>query len=80
MMTATPAKMLGVTAPSYTDPKDYQLSQVAKPILQSPKDVVFKVHAASINPVDVKLVSGVFKAALSQTSASAYLRGREVAS
>lgn len=29
-------------------------------------DIVIRVHAASINPVDVKLASGVFKQVIKQ--------------
>lgn len=59
--------MLAITAPSYTDPSGYELTEVPSPTLSSPDDVLVQVYAASVNPVDVKLVSGVFKVALPET-------------
>lgn len=56
--------MLCVTAPSYTKPSNYELSRLPIPTLAEPTDVVIKVHAASINPIDVKKASGVLKRAL----------------
>ena len=58
--------MLAVTAPSFTDPTGYQLSNVARPSVTDANDVVIQVHAASVNPVDVKLASGMFKLVLSE--------------
>lgn len=58
--------MLAVTATKYTDPSNYELSEVLPPTVADPHDVVFQIKAASINPVDVKLVSGVFKMVLKQ--------------
>jgi NADPH:quinone reductase-like Zn-dependent oxidoreductase len=59
--------MLAVTAPTYTDPSRYELSTVSKPKVMEPTDVLIKVHAASINPVDVKKADGVFKQAVKET-------------
>ncbi|KAH0591708.1 hypothetical protein MHUMG1_10566 [Metarhizium humberi] len=56
--------MLAVTAPTYTDPSRYELSNVPKPKATEPTDVVIQVYAASINPVDVKKVDGIFKQAV----------------
>jgi NADPH:quinone reductase-like Zn-dependent oxidoreductase len=56
--------MLSVNIPSYTNPSGYQLSELPKPELQSAKDVIIKVHAASINPIDVKRADGALKMAL----------------
>ena len=58
-------EMLAIVAPSYCDPSGYVLSTtVAKPVLTDPSDVIIRVHAASVNPIDVKLASGLFKMAL----------------
>ena len=46
--------MLAITAPSHIDPSGYQLSTLPRPVVSDPADVLFRVHAASINPVDVK--------------------------
>ncbi|OQV01303.1 hypothetical protein CLAIMM_06684 [Cladophialophora immunda] len=58
------SSMLCVTVPSYTDPSGYQLSELPRPAVTEPTDVVIRVHAASINPIDVKKASGVLKFAL----------------
>ena len=60
-MTST---MLCVTAPRYTDPSNYELSNLPLPEVTDSKDVVIQVHAASVNPIDVKKASGLLKAAL----------------
>ncbi|RBQ78902.1 hypothetical protein FVER14953_00089 [Fusarium verticillioides] len=59
-------EMLSITAPSYTSPSGYELSTVSKPTITEDKDVLIKVHAASINPVDVKKAAGVFKMAIKE--------------
>ncbi|KAK2603289.1 hypothetical protein N8I77_009755 [Diaporthe amygdali] len=56
--------MLAITAPSYVDPSGYQLSTLARPVVSDRTDVLFRVRAASINPVDVKKAAGAFKLAV----------------
>jgi len=56
--------MLSISIPSFADPSKYQLSKFPRPAVSEPTDVVIQVHAASINPIDVKKASGVFKAGL----------------
>lgn len=58
--------MLAITAPTYVDPSGYQLSTLPRPIVSEPTDVLFRVYAASINPVDVKKAAGVFKLAVKE--------------
>lgn len=58
------SEMLSVTAPTYTDPSRYELSLLPRPTITEKTDVVIKVYAASINPVDVKKADGVFKLAV----------------
>lgn len=53
--------MLSINVPAYSKPSGYQLSEVPKPEIQDPKDVLIKVHAASINPIDVKKADGILK-------------------
>ncbi|KAJ5679153.1 hypothetical protein N7462_007397 [Penicillium macrosclerotiorum] len=60
-------EMLAITAPEYTDPSGYQLSTVPCPTVTDAKDVLVRVHAASINPVDVKKADGIFKMAVKET-------------
>ncbi|KAI1044537.1 hypothetical protein LB505_011061 [Fusarium chuoi] len=58
--------MLSVTAPAYTSPSGYELSTAPKPTVTGDNDILIKVHAASINPVDVKKAAGVFKMAIKE--------------
>ncbi|KAK4039540.1 alcohol dehydrogenase [Parachaetomium inaequale] len=60
------AEMLSVTAPTYTDPSRYELSMVPRPTVTEKTDVLIRVHAASVNPVDVKKAAGVFKLAVKE--------------
>ncbi|KAM5386592.1 hypothetical protein ACJZ2D_000555 [Fusarium nematophilum] len=60
------SEMLSVTAPYFTDPSAYQTSTLPRPVVAEATDVVFRVHAASINPVDVKKAAGVFKLAVKE--------------
>ncbi|KAF4448826.1 hypothetical protein F53441_7818 [Fusarium austroafricanum] len=58
--------MLSVTTPTYTNPSGYELTTQPRPTITGDLDVLIKVHAASINPVDVKKASGVFKMAIKE--------------
>ena len=58
--------MLSITIPSFSAPSGYQLSTVPRPAVLEPTDVVIEVHAASINPIDVKKASGALKMAMSE--------------
>ncbi|KAF2166826.1 hypothetical protein M409DRAFT_66389 [Zasmidium cellare ATCC 36951] len=55
--------MLAITSPTYSDPSGYELSEIPLPKITEPDEVIIRVHAASINPVDVKIASGAFKQA-----------------
>ncbi|KAI8240026.1 2-methylene-furan-3-one reductase [Colletotrichum sp. SAR 10_96] len=61
------SSMLAITALNYTDPSGYQLSTIPQPVISDPTDVLFRVHAASINPVDVKKAAGIFKLAVKES-------------
>lgn len=56
--------MLSLNIPSYSNPSGYQVSDLPKPQLDNSKDVIVKVHAASINPIDVKRADGALKLAM----------------
>lgn len=58
--------MLSIIAPAYTSPSGYELSTIPRPTITEDNDVLIKVHAASINPVDVKKAAGVFKMAVKE--------------
>ncbi|EPS28751.1 hypothetical protein PDE_03697 [Penicillium oxalicum 114-2] len=56
--------MLSVHISDYGTPEKYDVGELAEPTVESPQDVVIKVHAASINPIDVKKASGASKIVL----------------
>ena len=58
--------MLAVTAPAFVEPTGYQLTEVAKPTVSTPYEVLIKVHAASVNPVDTKKANGRYKMAVKE--------------
>lgn len=55
------AEMFSVAIDSYVEPSKYEIKQQPKPTIEKPLDVLIKVHASSINPIDVKRASGVMK-------------------
>jgi NADPH:quinone reductase-like Zn-dependent oxidoreductase len=69
--------MLSLNIPSYSDPSGYILSDLPKPEITDSKDVVIKVHAASVNPVDVKKADGVLKMALKDTLVRPYFQEKK---
>lgn len=62
-----PEEMLAITAPTHTDPSRYELTTVPRPAVTDATDVVIRVHAASVNPIDVKKADGIFKLAIKET-------------
>ncbi|KAJ6108418.1 hypothetical protein N7523_009741 [Penicillium sp. IBT 18751x] len=56
--------MLSINVSKYTTPDNYELSEVPVPKIDSPKDILIRTHAASINPIDVKKASGASKLVL----------------
>ncbi|RHZ59239.1 NADP-dependent oxidoreductase [Aspergillus thermomutatus] len=56
--------MLSINIPTYAKPSGYELSELPKPQIQDPQDVLIKVNAASVNPIDVKKADGILKLAL----------------
>ncbi|KAL2839486.1 chaperonin 10-like protein [Aspergillus pseudoustus] len=53
---------VGIT--SHGKPSEFQLLTFPRPEITDPTDVIIKVHAASVNPVDLKKADGIFKLAL----------------
>jgi NADPH:quinone reductase-like Zn-dependent oxidoreductase len=66
MSSVPSSEMLSITVPSFSKPSGYQLTQSPKPVISAESDVVIKVHAASINPIDVKKADGVMKMILKE--------------
>jgi NADPH:quinone reductase-like Zn-dependent oxidoreductase len=56
--------MFSITISNYATPQKYELSELPAPTVEGPNDIVIKVHAASVNPIDVKKASGVSKVVL----------------
>lgn len=45
---------------SYNGPNELQLTNVRMPVIRNPTDVLVKVEAASVNPIDIAMTSIVF--------------------
>lgn len=45
----------------YSNPSGYELGELPKPEIENANEVLIKVHAASVNPIDVKMASGATK-------------------
>ena len=58
-------RALAITA--YTTPNKYIIADLPVPALESSDTVLIKVHAASINPIDVKRAVGMMKMMKSDT-------------
>lgn len=53
--------MRSLAIEKYGRPEDYRIMQLLIPKIDAPDQVLIKVHAASINPIDVKVASGMAK-------------------
>lgn len=58
-------RALAITA--YTTPNKYIIADLPVPVLENSDTVLIKVHAASINPIDVKRAVGMMKVMKSDT-------------
>ncbi|OAG05791.1 GroES-like protein [Paraphaeosphaeria sporulosa] len=59
--------MLSIVAPAHCEPLSYELNgNVPEPTISDSHDVIIKVHAASVNPIDLKKAAGVFKIAIKE--------------
>ncbi|KAK9478079.1 chaperonin 10-like protein [Lipomyces japonicus] len=55
------ATIKSIRFPKYTKPSGFVLIDVPKPAITNQNEILIKVHAASINPVDVKLAAGFLR-------------------
>jgi NADPH:quinone reductase-like Zn-dependent oxidoreductase len=53
--------MRAIALAAYGKPSQYDIATLPTPQITKDDEVLIKVHAASINPVDVKLASGAAK-------------------
>lgn len=53
--------MFSIAIDGYSEPSKYNITQQTKPTISAPTDVTIKVHAPSINPIDVKRAKGFMK-------------------
>ncbi|KAF3388440.1 2-methylene-furan-3-one reductase [Penicillium rolfsii] len=56
--------MLSLNISHYSKPSEYKVLELPKPRLANSKDVIIKVYAAGINPIDVKRAAGALKLAV----------------
>ncbi|RDW94299.1 hypothetical protein BP5796_00062 [Coleophoma crateriformis] len=62
MAATVPKSMQAIALTQYSKPSDYDFATLPTPEIQDPTEVLIKVYAASVNPVDVKMASGIAKA------------------
>lgn len=60
-MDSIPESMEAIALFEYGQPAVYQKTSLKTPAITRPNEVLIKVHATSINPIDVKMASGVAK-------------------
>jgi NADPH:quinone reductase-like Zn-dependent oxidoreductase len=61
MASEIPSTMRAIALAKYSKPNEYDFGTLPTPTISNPDDVLIKVHAASINPIDVKMAGGMAK-------------------
>jgi NADPH:quinone reductase-like Zn-dependent oxidoreductase len=59
--------MRALAIATYGKPSSYGIASVPTPQITQPDEVLIKVHAASANPIDVKVAEGALKMARKDT-------------
>jgi NADPH:quinone reductase-like Zn-dependent oxidoreductase len=67
MSSTIPSSMLALALAQYGSPKDYNVATIPTPTISKPDEILIKVHAASINPIDVKMATGIAKMMVTET-------------
>ncbi|KAI1384020.1 GroES-like protein [Hypoxylon trugodes] len=60
-MSELPSTMRSLVAPKYCLPNEWEVAEVPVPTIKDPKDILIKVHAASISTGDTQLANGASK-------------------
>ena len=58
-------KMRSLCLDGYCKPSEYEVLEILTPEIISPHQVLIKVHAASINPGEIAIATGSFRALMS---------------
>jgi NADPH:quinone reductase-like Zn-dependent oxidoreductase len=53
--------MRSLATQKFGKPENYEILDLPQPEITRPDEILIKVHASSINPVDVKLATGMGK-------------------
>jgi len=77
MASSIPSSMRALALAKYGKPSTYDVATLPTPKITKPDDVLIKVHATSINPVDVKMAGGMAK--MLEKNAFPYKIGYDVA-
>lgn len=62
----SPESMIAIAVSQFTEPSGYELQHLPRPTIQKDDDVIIKVHAAGVNPFDMKKANGVAKQVLKE--------------
>lgn len=57
MASEVPSTMLAVALDKHCNPSDYNIATLPRPRITQPEELLIKVHAVSVNPIDVKMAS-----------------------
>jgi NADPH:quinone reductase-like Zn-dependent oxidoreductase len=68
MATKIPATMRALALSHHCNPSEYNVATLPVPQITQPDELLIRVHAASVNPIDVKLASGFVPISLCKTA------------
>jgi NADPH:quinone reductase-like Zn-dependent oxidoreductase len=62
-----PETMRALVLSAYGKPSTYRVGHVPVPQIAQPDEVLIKVHAAGVNPIDINFANGMVKIASKDT-------------